>query len=457
MDPRLGIGLNARRRLAAGSARTPFISFLECRTCRYAGPRRPDRRHRRGYHLRPCRRRARADGRGRRPGPRHVGGRACDGRDRRPADPLRGGGIQRRPGAADALRGPGGRQARLQGPGLAGAGGDPAERRLARPGGQRAGRADRRQGPAAAGRRSHAVSRLAAGRPYPPARGQAARHGCACDEHLPDLLPRPAHGHLRRLRRRQVGSAVDDRPQCRCRRLGDRADRRTRPGGPGIPPGGSRRGRPRTLRGGGRDLGRTGADAQAGRLPVAVDRRIFSRPGPAGHADDGFCHALRHGAARDRPVGRRTADRQGLYADGLLGTAAPTRARRPRLGRGRDHRHLHRAGRRRRSQRAGGRRGARYPGRPYRDGARHRRARPLSGHQCAEERLAHHAAVGGSGLLAGHPAGEARAFHLYRHGGTDPARRLSAGLVRRGRRGDPAAAGARGISQPAQGRGQRIG
>ena len=50
----------------------------------------------------------------------------------------------------------------------------------------------------------------------------------------------------------------------------------------------------------------------------------------------------------------------------------------PGTGRGRHHRHLHRAGRRRRPQRADRRRRARHPRRPYRDGARDRRARPLS-------------------------------------------------------------------------------
>ena len=37
---------------------------------------------------------------------------------------------------------------------------------------------------------------------------------------------------------------------------------------------------------------------------------------------DGQRHALRHGAARDRPVGRRAADQQGLHADRLRRAAA---------------------------------------------------------------------------------------------------------------------------------------
>ena len=43
-----------------------------------------------------------------------------------------------------------------------------------------------------------------------------------------------------------------------------------------------------------------------------------------------FGHALCHGAARDRPFGRRAADRQGLYADRLHRTAAPAGAGRAR-------------------------------------------------------------------------------------------------------------------------------
>ena len=64
----------------------------------------------------------------------------------------------------------------------------------------------------------------------------------------------------------------------------------------------------------------------------------------------------------------------------------------PGTGRGHHHRPLHGAGRRRRPQRADRRRGARHPRRPHRDGARHRRARPLPGDQRAEVGLAHHAA-----------------------------------------------------------------
>ncbi len=55
----------------------------------------------------------------------------------------------------------------------------------------------------------------------------------------------------------------------------------------------------------------------------------------------------------------------------------------------RHHRPLHRAGGRRRPQRARRRRRARHPRRPHRDGARHRRARPLPGDQRAEVHQPH--------------------------------------------------------------------
>ena len=80
----------------------------------------------------------------------------------------------------------------------------------------------------------------------------------------------------------------------------------------------------------------------------------------------------------------------------------------PGHGRGHHHRHLHGAGRRRRPQRAGRRRGARHPRRPYRDGARDRRARPLSGDQRAEVGLAHHAARGRSRLTCRRSTGRGR-------------------------------------------------
>ena len=143
----------------------------------------------------------------------------------------------------------------------------------------------------------------------------------------------------------------------RCR--GDRADRRTRPRGAGVPPGRSRRGRPGPLGRGGGDLRRAGADAPPGRLSDAGDRRILPRPGPARAAADGLGDALRHGAARDRACRRRAADRQGLHADRVHRAAAAAGARRHRAGRGHHHRGLHGAGRRRRPQRADRRRGAR--------------------------------------------------------------------------------------------------
>ncbi len=178
---------------------------------------------------------------------------------------------------------------------------------------------------------------------------------------------------------------------------------------------------------------------QAGYLTLAV-AEYFRDLGQGRAGADGLGHALCGGAARDRPRGRRAADRQGLYADRVHRVAAPAGAGRPRHGRGHHHRHLHGAGRWRRPQRAGRRRGAGHPRRPHRDGARHRRARALSGHQRAQIGVADHAARRRPGLscrcIDPRAAGDG---DLCRHGGTDPARRLPAGVEPGGGRGDPPA------------------
>ena len=85
------------------------------------------------------------------------------------------------------------------------------------------------------------------------------------------------------------------------------------------------------------------------------------------------------------------------------------------------------------------------------------RARALPGHQRAEIDLPHHAALGRSGLSAGHHPRQAGDGDLCRHGGTDPARRLSARLQRRSGRGDPPASAIGGLPGPAQGRGNHVG
>ena len=181
--------------------------------------------------------------------------------------------------AADAVRGARRRAARLP------RGVSPRSRRgaavgrLARPRGQRHGRADRRQGAAAGRAVALSVPQRAAARACAPARRRAARSRRARAQHVPHLLPRPAHGHLRRLRRRQVGAAVDAGAQRRGRRLGDRPRRRARPRGAGVPAGRSRASGPRALGRGGLDLGRAGADAPPGRVSHARDRRIFPRRG----------------------------------------------------------------------------------------------------------------------------------------------------------------------------------
>ena len=143
---------------------------------------------------------------------------------------------------------------------------------------------------------------------------------------------------------------------------------------------------------------------QAAYLTLSI-AEYFRDDGQGRAGADGLGHALRHGAARDRPLGRRAADRQGLYADRVHRIAAPAGAGRPR-DRGRHHhRHLHRAGRRRRPQRADRGCGALDPRRPHRDGTCDRGTRALSGDQRPEVGLAHHAEGGRSGL----PAGRSRA------------------------------------------------
>ena len=57
----------------------------------------------------------------------------------------------------------------------------------------------------------------------------------AGDRHVHAALRRPAHRHLRRLRRRQVDAAVDARPFRRVRHRRRRAGRRARPRGARIP------------------------------------------------------------------------------------------------------------------------------------------------------------------------------------------------------------------------------
>ena len=130
---------------------------------------------------------------------------------------------------------------------------------LARARGQCDGGTDRRQGAAGARPFAHGVSQSAAAGAFAQAGRQSARSRRARAEHVPDLLPRPAHGYLRRFRRRQIGAAVDAGTQCRCRRHRDRPRRRTRPRGAGIPAGRSRRGRAGALRRRGRHLRRARA------------------------------------------------------------------------------------------------------------------------------------------------------------------------------------------------------
>ena len=131
-------------------------------------------------------------------------------------------------------------------------------------------------GPLPSGPCAIPVPLVAAAGACPHAGRRAARSRRARAQHLPHRLPRPAHGHLLRLRRRQIGAAVDAGAQRVGRHLGDRPGRRARPRGAGILAGRSGPGRPGALGGGGLDLRRAGADAPPGRLPDARHRRISS-------------------------------------------------------------------------------------------------------------------------------------------------------------------------------------
>ena len=126
------------------------------------------------------------------------------------------------------------------------------------------------------------------------------------------------------------------------------AGRRARPRGAQLP---RARPRPGGLDALGRrrlDLRQPAARAAARRLCRDGDRRVLPRPGQERPADDGLGDALRDGAARGRPRGRRAADGQGLSAVGVRAAAGPARARRQRARPGQHHGDLHRARRGRR-------------------------------------------------------------------------------------------------------------
>ena len=133
-------------------------------------------------------------------------------------------------------------------------------------------------GPLPPGPAPYPFRECAAAGACPHAGGRAARSRRARAQYLPHRLPRPAHGHFLRLRRRQIGAAVDARAQRVGRYFGHRAGRRARPRGAGILAGRSRPSRPRALGGGGLDLRRAGADAPPGGLSDAGDRGVFPRP-----------------------------------------------------------------------------------------------------------------------------------------------------------------------------------
>ncbi len=120
----------------------------------------------------------------------------------------------------------------------------------------------------------------------------------------------------------------------------------------------------------------------------------FRDRGPRRRADDGLAHPRGDGPARDRALRRRAAGDARLPAVDLLPARPAARARRDRTAQRLGHRHLHRARRRRRPQRADRRRRALDPRRARRADAGARRRRALPEHRRARlglaRRLARH-------------------------------------------------------------------
>ena len=197
-----------------------------------------------------------------------LGGQVQLSRRAGPQDPVRSRGLPRRPGPDHAARQRGrrepGRARRFRRP----AASDPSWDGMAWPRARRLRPTGRRQGPAAAGTGGLSHQGAAAIGPCPRTRRREIGAGGAGDERLRHLLPGPAHGHLRRLRRREIHAFGHDGAQYRRRRHRDRIGRRARPRAQGIHRGRSRRRRIEAL-GGGRPPPPTSRPWCAARRPMS--------------------------------------------------------------------------------------------------------------------------------------------------------------------------------------------
>ncbi|CAA9375466.1 MAG: Flagellum-specific ATP synthase FliI, partial [uncultured Phycisphaerae bacterium] len=281
---------------------------------------------------------------------------------RRQALDGRGDRLPRGRDAADAARPDGRRVARRRDPQPVGRPAHLVLRATARPRHQRVRATDRREGRAAPQREPAHRRKGGAAEPARPRR-RADRDQRPRDRRPAHVRPRPAHGHLQRPRRRQEHADVFDREEHERGRLRARADRRARQGGQRLHREEPGRGRAEEVRRRRRHRRRGAAAARPRREGRLHRGRVFQGPRGERPADDGQPDPHVPGAAPGRPRRPRAARDEGIPAERVRAAARDPRTRWPH-GEGFDHRVLHRAGGRRRLQRADPRRGEGHHRRP---------------------------------------------------------------------------------------------